>query len=166
MSIRELSLERQDIRDLSVGDVMREDWPVLGPDDTVEAAIRLFEETGVSGAPVIENGALVGILTEGDLIFRDAEIKSPGFLEILGGMIPLGDWNEYQQEVLKSVGVAVREVMTEDLQTVTPQTPLSEAATTMAENSRKLLPVAGERKLHGVLSRMDILTLHLTDSRG
>ena len=159
-------MEQQDIRDLSVGDVAREKWPTLGPDDTVEAAIRLFAESGVSGAPVVEGGELVGILTEGDLIFRDAEIKSPGFLDILGGMIPLGDWDEYQQEVLKSVGVTVREVMTGDVQTVTPQMPLTEAATMMADERRKLLPVAGERKLYGVLSRMDILKLHISGPRG
>lgn len=153
----------QDIRGLKVGDVMQTEWPVLEPDDTVETAIRLFADSGISGAPVIEGGELVGIITEGDLIFRDAEIRSPGFLDILGGLIPLGDWEEYQQEVLKSAGVTVREVMTEEMTTVAPETPLSEAATTMADERRKLLPVAGERRLYGVLSRMDILKLHVLD---
>ena len=155
----------QDIRGLKVGDVMQTEWPILGPDDTVETAIRLFAESGISGTPVVEGGELVGIITEGDLIFRDAEIRSPGFLDILGGLIPLGDWEEYQQEVLKSAGVTVREVMTEEMTMVSPETPLSEAATTMADERRKLLPVAGERKLYGVLSRMDILTLHILDPR-
>ena len=150
---------------MKVGDVMQTEWPILGPDDTVETAIRLFAESGISGTPVVEGGELVGIITEGDLIFRDAEIRSPGFLDILGGLIPLGDWEEYQQEVLKSAGVTVREVMTGEMTTVSPETPLSEAATTMADERRKLLPVAGERKLYGVLSRMDILTLHILDPR-
>ncbi len=153
----------QDIRGLKVGDVMQTEWPVLEPDDTVETAIRLFADSSISGAPVVEGGELVGIITEGDLIFRDAEIRSPGFLDILGGLIPLGDWEEYQQEVLKSAGVTVREVMTEEMTTVAPETPLSEAATTMADERRKLLPVAGERRLYGVLSRMDILKLHVLD---
>ena len=157
-------MEQQDIRDLKVGDIMQPEWPVLEPEDTVESAIRLFAKSGISGAPVVEGGELVGILTEGDLIFRDADIKSPGFLDILGGMIPLGDWDEYQQEVLKSAGVTVREVMTEEITTVSSETLISEAATIMANERRKLLPVAGERKLHGVLSRMDILTLHILDS--
>jgi CBS domain-containing protein len=142
---------------------MQAEWPVLDPDDTVETAIRLFADAGISGAPVVEGGELIGLITEGDLIFRDAEIRSPGFLDILGGLIPLGDWEEYQQEVLKSAGVTVREVMTEEMTTVAPETPLSEAATTMADERRKLLPVAGERRLYGVLSRMDILKLHVLD---
>ncbi|MGB3633041.1 MAG: CBS domain-containing protein [Rubrobacteraceae bacterium] len=158
-------MEQQDIRRMSVGDVMQEEWPTLGPDDTVETAIRLFAKMGISGAPVVEGGALIGILTDGDLIFRDAEIKSPGFLDILGGIVPLGDWDEYQQEILKSAGVTVREVMTEEITTVSAETSLSEAATIMANEHRKLLPVAGERKLYGVLSRMDILALHVQDPR-
>lgn len=160
-------MEQQDIRSLRVGDVMETEWPVLGPDDTVETAIRLFAKSGVSGAPVIEGEELIGILTEGDLIFRDAEIRSPGFLDLLGGLIPLGDWEEYQQEILKSAGVTVREVMTadEDLTTISPEDSISDAATIMAEQRRKLLPVAGERRLYGMLSRMNILTLHILDPK-
>lgn len=158
-------MEQQDIRNLKAGEVMQREWPALEPDDTVETAIRVFAEAGVSGAPVIEGDELAGILTDGDLIFRDAEIRSPGFLDILGGIVPLGDWEQYQEEVLKSVGVTVGEVMTKDVTTVSPEDSLSEAATIMAEERRKLLPVAGERRLYGMLSRMDILTLHLPDTR-
>lgn len=158
-------MEQQDIRNLKAGEVMQREWPALEPGDTVETAIRIFADAGVSGAPVIEGGELVGILTDGDLIFRDAEIRSPGFLDILGGIVPLGDWEQYQEEVLKSVGVTVGEVMTKDVTTISPEDSLSEAATIMAEERRKLLPVAGERRLYGMLSRMDILTLHLPDTR-
>ncbi|ABG03771.1 putative signal transduction protein with CBS domains [Rubrobacter xylanophilus DSM 9941] len=159
-------MEQQDIRRLTVGDVMHADWPTLGPEDTVERAIRLFAESHISGAPVLEDGRLVGIVTEGDLIFRDAEIKAPGFLDILGGIIPLGSWEEYREETLKSAGVTVGEVMTRDVVTVSPQTPLPEAATAMARRRIKLLPVVeGERLLRGVISRMDILALHVIRPR-
>lgn len=153
----------QDIRGLKVGDVMQTEWPILGPDDTVESAIRLFAKHGISGAPVVEGEELIGILTEGDLIFRDAEIRSPGFLDILGGIVPLGDWDEYQREILKSAGVTVSEVMTEKITSISPEATLSDAATLMADQRRKLLPVALERKLYGMLSRMDILALHILD---
>ncbi len=158
-------MEQQDIRELKVGDVMHEEWPTLGTQDTVENAIRLFAESQVSGAPVVKDKELVGIVTEGDLIFRDAEIKSPGFLDILGGIVPLGDWNQYREEVLKSAGVTVGEVMTEDPVTVSPDDSLSDAATIMAERRIKILPVAGDGKLYGTLSRMDILTLHILNPR-
>src|ERR671913_2533431 len=154
-------MEQQDIRDLRVAEISHSEWPTLGPDETVEGAIKLFAESGISGAPVVEGDRLVGIITEGDLIFRDAEIRAPGFLDILGGIIPLGDWEEYRQEALKSAGVTVGEVMTREVATVGPDTSLAEAATIMAERRVKILPVAGEGTLRGVVTRMDILTLHV-----
>jgi CBS domain-containing protein len=158
-------MNQQDIRDLRVGDIMQTDWPALRSEQTVEDAIKLFAESGISGVPVVGDGGLAGIVTEGDLIFRDAEIKAPGFLDILGGIIPLGDWNEYRQEALKSAGVTVGEVMTEDVITISPDASLAEAATIMAEQRIKLLPVAEGGLLRGVVTRMDILTLHVLNPR-
>jgi CBS domain-containing protein len=158
-------VEQRDIRELRVGDVMETDWPTLGPESTVEEAIKLFAEERISGAPVVEDGRLVGIITEGDLIFQDADVKAPGFLDILGGVVPLGDTDEYRREVLKSAGVTVGEVMTNDPVTVTPEATLAETATIMAERRKKILPVVEGGQLIGVITRMDILTLHVIRPR-
>ena len=158
-------MEQQDIRQLRVGDVMETDWPTLRPQSTVEEAIKLFAEAQVSGAPVVEDGRLVGIITEGDLIFQDAEVRSPGFLDILGGIVPLGDTEEYRREALKSAGVTVGEVMTDDPVTVLPDATLAETATVMAERRKKILPVVEGDRLVGVITRMDILTLHVLKPR-
>ncbi len=159
-------MDQQDIRELKVSDIAHEEWPTLGPQETVEGAIKVLAESGISGAPVVDSGRLVGIVTEGDLIFRDADIKSPGFLDILGGMIPLGDWNEYRQEAMKSAAVTVDQVMTTDVRTIRPDATLAEAATMMAENRVKILPVTqDDDALRGVVTRMDILTLHVLNPR-
>jgi CBS domain-containing protein len=158
-------MEQQDIRDLKVAEISHEEWPTLGPDETVEGAIKLFAESGISGAPVVDGGRLVGIVTEGDLIFRDADIKAPGFLDILGGLIPLGSWDEYRKEALKSAGVTVDEVMTRELITISPDASLAEASTIMADKRVKILPVVEDDILHGVITRMDILTLHVLNPR-
>jgi CBS domain-containing protein len=160
-----VDVEQKDIRDLRVAEIVHEEWPTLGPDETVEGAIRLFAEASISGAPVVDGGRLVGIVTEGDLIFRDADIRAPGFLDILGGLIPLGSWDEYRKEALKSAGVTVDEVMTRELITISPEATLADAATIMAEKRVKILPVAEGDALHGVITRMDILTLHVLNPR-
>ena len=160
-----MDVDQQDIRQLKVSDIAHEEWPTLGPGETVEAAIKVFAESGISGAPVVENGRLLGIVTEGDLIFRDADVRSPGFLDILGGVIPLGNWDEYRREALKSAGVTVDQVMTTDVRTVRPDATLAEAATLMAEHRVKILPIAEDDALRGVVTRMDILTLHVLNPR-
>ncbi|CAN5724861.1 CBS domain-containing protein [soil metagenome] len=158
-------MEQQDIREMRVAEITHEEWPTLGPDETVEGAIKLFAESGISGAPVVDGGRLIGIVTEGDLIFRDADVKAPGFLDILGGMIPLGNWDEYRNEALKSAGVTVDEVMTSELITIPPDASLAEASTIMAEKRIKILPVTEDDVLRGVITRMDILTLHVLNPR-
>jgi CBS domain-containing protein len=158
-------VEQQDIRELRVAEIAHQEWPTLGPDETVEGAIKLFAESGISGTPVVDGGRLVGIVTEGDLIFRDADVKAPGFLDILGGLIPLGSWDEYRKEALKSAGVTVDEVMTRELITISPDASLAEASTIMADKRVKILPVAEDDILQGVITRMDILTLHVLNPR-
>src|SRR5918912_1578936 len=134
---------------------MQTDWPTLDPESTVEDAIRLFAEARISGAPVVSNRQLLGIITEGDLIFQDADIKAPGFLDILGGLVPLGSTEEYRREALKSAGVTVGEVMTERVTTIAPEATLVEAATIMAEQRRKILPVGEGDRLPGVIPPRD-----------
>jgi CBS domain-containing protein len=158
-------VEQQDIRELTVGEIMNADWPTLEPESTVEDAIKLFAEARISGAPVVSDGRLLGIITEGDLIFQDADVRAPGFLDILGGMVPLGSTEEYRREALKSAGVTVGEVMTDDVTTAVPEATLVEAATIMAEKRRKILPVVEGDRLAGVITRMDILALHILKPR-
>lgn len=159
-------MEEQDVRNIRVSEVMHEDWPTLSPDDTVEAAIKLFAERRISGAPVVEDGGVAGIVTEGDLILQDAELRTPGFLEVLGGVVPFGDWGEYKEETLKSAGVAVGQVMTRETVSIPPEAALSEAATAMVRERKKILPVEDRGRLAGVITRMDILELHLQSPGG
>lgn len=159
-------MNQQDIREMRVEEIMHTDWPTLGLESTVEEAIKLFAEARISGAPVVDGeGRLLGILTEGDLIFQDADVKAPGFLDILGGMIPLGNTEEYRREALKSAGVTADEVMTDDPVTVDPDATLAECATLMAEERKKILPVVEGERLVGIITRMDILTLHVLKPR-
>lgn len=53
---------------LTVGDVMVKDVFTVGPDDPIENAALLMEENKVSGLPVVEGGAVVGVLTITDML--------------------------------------------------------------------------------------------------
>ncbi len=53
----------------TVGEVMGEPAPTLGPDDTVELAATIMHEQGADRLPVIDDsGALVGIVARGDIV--------------------------------------------------------------------------------------------------
>jgi CBS domain-containing protein len=55
--------------------------------------------------------------------------------------------------------------MTSELITIPPDATLAEASTIMAERRIKILPVTEEDVLKGVITRMDILTLHVLNPR-
>jgi CBS domain-containing protein len=55
--------------------------------------------------------------------------------------------------------------MATEVFTVGPDASLAEAATIMAEERVKILPVAEDERLRGVVTRMDILTLHVLNPR-
>jgi CBS domain-containing protein len=154
-------MQEHDVREVKVREIMNDEWPVLGTQQSVEEAMKLFVIRNISGAPVLRDGELVGIVTEGDLIFRDAEVEAPGVLDLLGGLVPLGSWREYREELIKSTGVTVEQVMTTEIVTVSPEDTISETATIMAERRKKLLPVVQEAELVGVISRADVLALHV-----
>jgi acetoin utilization protein AcuB len=64
LSIHELNYL---IAKMTVGEIMVKDPLVLSPDVPVEEAIWLGTERGIGGFPIVENGRLLGIITESDL---------------------------------------------------------------------------------------------------
>jgi acetoin utilization protein AcuB len=57
------------ISKMIVGNIMVKKPITISPDLPVEEAIRLGKEHGIGGFPVIENGELVGIITESDIVW-------------------------------------------------------------------------------------------------
>jgi CBS domain-containing protein len=140
---------------LNASDVMTRTILSVRPDATVADAIRTMLDRRISGLPVIdENGRLVGILTEGDLIRRGetgTERRRPPWLEILMGPGRLAG------EYVRTHGRKVGEVMTRDPVSVTPDTPLKEVVELMERRRIKRLPVLDRDVPVGVLSRADLL---------
>jgi CBS domain-containing protein len=52
----------------TVGDVMTTDFASIGPDEPLEALATLMHDRDVTHVPVVEDGALVGIVARGDLV--------------------------------------------------------------------------------------------------
>jgi acetoin utilization protein AcuB len=50
-----------------LGDLMTRGVVTVGPDERLERAARLMVERGVSGLPVVEDGRVVGLITESDI---------------------------------------------------------------------------------------------------
>lgn len=148
-----------------IKDMMTREVITVTEDDTVEKCAQLISSHGLSGLPVVDEANYVkGIITEGDLLKHNTEVKVPAFLEILGGIIYLSDPNQYYEDVKKSMGRFVRTVMTEDVITIGMNEEVEVAAKLLSREKVKRLPVLDEaNKLVGIVARKDIMSYLFTN---
>lgn len=141
---------------MKASDVMTRGALTVAADDTVEAAARLMLSHRISGLPVVDAaGALVGIVTEGDLLRRTeigTERQRGRWLELLLGPGRLAA--DYVLSHSRKVG----EVMTAKIIAVAPEAPLAEVVRLMEQHHVKRLPVIAEGRLVGILSRANLLS--------
>lgn len=140
---------------MNVVDVMTRRVTTVGPDATVAEAAQLMLGRSVSGLPVVDKaGLVVGVVTEGDLLRRaetGTERRRSRWLEFLVGPGRVAD------EYARAHGRRVEEVMTADVVTVTPETPLERVVELMERHRIKRLPVLEGGQLVGIVSRANLL---------
>ncbi|MBN1594745.1 CBS domain-containing protein [candidate division FCPU426 bacterium] len=139
-------------------DIMTRDVFTVRPETTVKEVAHFFLEKKISGAPVVDAaGKLVGIVTEDDLIFRDANVHLPTVVTIFDSIIYLENPHKYEHELQKVIGGKVEDIMTRALVTISPETDLQEMATLMHEQKRHLLPVLEGGALVGIVGKADLV---------
>ncbi|NOZ27696.1 MAG: CBS domain-containing protein [Chloroflexi bacterium] len=143
---------------MKVRDIMTTDVKIVSPDTPVQDIIRMFRDYAVSGLPVVDDeGKLVGIVTEMDLIRRHARPHAPIYFPILDARIPLGREREYRETVRRILATTAEELMTSPVQTVSPDMDVVDLATLMVERGINPVPVVEDGRLVGIVSRTDLL---------
>jgi CBS domain-containing protein len=125
------------------------------PDSNIQEVAEQLLTNRISAAPVIDaNGKLVGIVSEGDLLRRaeaGTERERSWWLRLLMGREILA------AEYVKEHGRKVADVMTKDVISAGPATPVSEIATILESNRIKRVPIVDHGKLVGIVSRANLL---------
>lgn len=136
-------------------DIMSRDVVTVGPDATVQEIAQLLVERHVSAAPVVDaEGALLGIVSEGDLVRRP---------EIAGERRPswwlamISDPGDRAKDYVKTHAQHAAEIMTKDVATVKADTSIAEIAHLLEERRIKRVPVLADGKVVGIVARADLL---------
>jgi CBS domain-containing protein len=146
--------------DLTVGDIMDRDPVTVSPTTDVTTVIKLLREHELPGMPVVdEDGTLVGIVTEADLILRgdDADLHLPNYIQLFGGIVFLEPLQHLEDKLRKAFADNVDEMMTADVDTITADASVHEAARMISSTGHNRLPVVEGTKLVGVVTRVDAL---------
>ncbi len=142
----------------TVRDIMSADLVTVGPDMSVTEAAHLMVDKRIGALPVLEEGSLIGIVTEGDLIMQDVKLEFPTYLHLLDGYILYPPSTaRFESELKKAVAATVRDVMTPDPLTIAADASVEDAATLLVERDVSRLPVLEGEKLVGVVSKSDVV---------
>jgi CBS domain-containing protein len=139
---------------VTVRDVMTTDVRTIGPETGFAAIVETLLEHDISGLPVVDDdGTLLGIVTEADLITREAYEGRRRHLSLVRDHIA-GRRPEWIQKASARVA---RELMTRTVETASPGDDLAVAARRMLEGRHKRLPVCEDGRLVGIVARHDLL---------
>lgn len=120
---------------LNVRDYMATDLVTLDPDSSILVAGHMLIDHEISGAPVVDsNGKMIGIFTERDCMRVALQVE---FYGMPGGI--------------------VRDVMTIDIKSVTPDESILNVAEMFIEGSFNRYPVVDNGRLVGQISRRDVM---------
>ena len=125
-----------------VKEIMKRIIHTVSPDDRVIHARRIIINENIARLPVVDQGKLVGIISDNEIAFAFARLKRS---------FPLGRQKHQLDELL------VRNVMKTPALWTEPHITATEAATIMLKNNVGALPLIENGKLVGIVSRTDLL---------
>lgn len=126
------------MRDLKVSDYMTRFPHSVGPDHSLLAAHRLMQRHSIRHLPVLENGKLLGIVSQRDLYFVESLTSD------------------------KADQLTVAEAMGNDVTVCTPDDTVADVARTMARDRLGSVVVIDGEKVVGIFTTIDALEV-LTD---
>jgi len=132
---------------------MSKDVITVDVNDSMQDATRLLKEHNIRGLPVMENGKLVGVVTDRDL--KKASASDATTLEI--------------HELLYMISrIKVKEIMTKNPITIPVDSTIDEAAEVLLENKLSGAPVVDDKgQVVGIITQIDIfrVIISLTGAR-
>ena len=143
---------------MKAGDVMTLNVASVNPDAPVRLVARLLLDRRISAVPVVDDdGAPIGIVSEGDLMPRDESdraVRRDWWLELLAEGEAL---NTEFLATLRAPERKARDIMTAPVVAVDEETDVGEIARRLAAHRIKRVPVVRNGRIVGIVSRADLL---------
>ncbi len=143
---------------------MRRNIIYFSPDDSIFKIARVLSRENISGAPVIQEGKVVGVISESDIIRfmriklpdLDASSEEPHMLTLFVGQLFKREL-EFMTELKRVSKMKAEDFMSTDIVSINPEATILEAAEVMERNKVNRLPVIANERLVGMVSQADLL---------
>jgi CBS domain-containing protein len=148
----------KEVKEMLAKDIMTREVITVKAHDQVDEVARLLVEHRISGIPVIdEEGHVIGIVTEKDLIIKASELRVPFYVTLFDSIIFLENPIRFKNDLKKYTAVNVEDAMTESVVVVEEDTKVSDVVKLMQNKRINRVPVVSHGKLVGIITRNDVI---------
>ena len=147
---------------MQVREIMSSPAITVGPRVEIRKVAQTMRENVISGVPVVdEGGKLLGVITEIQLIARNAPVHEPRYLAVLSAMIPvnLEEHRQYKEQLRQALAITAADLMEDEVVTIRPDASIDEALEIMLNPEVTMLPVVEGNRVIGVVTRTDLVRL-------
>ena len=151
---------------MKIQEVMNKYPVIVGKDAPISDVADLLVKYNLTAVSVVDdNNKLLGIISEGDLLYKKVRPHVPHYVNVLGASIYYNGIGEYNAKFKKLLASHVNELMTDEVITTTPDKDVEEIVSVMLDQHLKNVPVVDkDYHLVGILSRRDIIKLIAKDN--
>lgn len=151
---------------MKIQEVMNKYPVIVGKDAPISDVADLLVKYNLTAVSVVDdNNKLLGIISEGDLLYKKVRPHVPHYVNVLGASIYYNGIGEYNAKFKKLLASHVHELMTDEVITTTPDKEVEEIVSVMLDQHLKNVPVVDkDYHLVGILSRRDIIKLIAKDN--
>ncbi len=144
--------------DPRVREIMQTEIPTVSPDDSVATVANLLVASGMVGVPVVENDRMIGIITDSDIIAREADVDAPTVVPFLDAIFVADAGRSFKDEVRHALAVNARQLMTSPVISIRESATLEQIATLMVDRRVNPVPVLdSDDNLVGIIQRSDLV---------
>ncbi len=142
----------------TVAQIMRTSVPTVSPDDSIPVIAKMLAENQLPGVPVIENDRIIGIITESDIISREADVDVPTPVPFLDAIFMADAGPDFEDELRRVLAINARQLMSAPVYNIKSPATLTQVATLMVDRHINIVPVVDDHlNLVGIVSRADIV---------
>ncbi len=143
---------------LNASDIMTTEVISVKKDTSLKELAAILYKNHINGVPVVDDdGSLIGVICESDLIRQDMRLHIPTVVTLFDAVFYLENPRRMEKEFQRVSAATVGDLYTPNPVTVDERTPLDEIATIMTENRIYTIPVMDGDRMVGIIGKADLI---------
>ena len=143
---------------LNAGDIMTTAVITVKKETLLTELADVLYKNHINGVPVVdEEGSVIGIICETDLIRKDKKLHIPTVVALFDAVFYLESSKNIEKEIERISATTVEDLFIRKVITVDEKTPIDEIATIMTREKIYTIPVMDENRLVGIVGKGDLI---------